>query len=539
MNEIIIELLKKRGVEGEENIKEFLSPKPQLTYDPFLLSDMEEGVDLILSAAENGKKICIYGDYDADGMTSIAILKTVLDMISDNVIYYVPSRFDDGYGLNTGAIDRLNEQGVDLIVTVDCGITSEKEVRYCHEIGIDIIVTDHHAVPSDMPDCPVINPKRSDCSYPCDFLAGCGIAFKMAQAVQRKAGLDSSVLNRVLDIVAIGTVGDIVPLVDENRTIVKYGIRQLKKYENPGISALADRVLKNSSEILSENISFGLVPHLNAAGRLETAETGVRLFLAEDSRTAGEIADHLVELNAKRKMIQEKTYREAVELYEEHYSDRLFPMIRMKDAHEGITGIVAGKLKEYCYRPVAVLTENEDGTFKGTSRGIEGIDLHKVLSKYENMFVKFGGHKGACGFTITEENLSVLQDKVEEDMRNTDPEIFVPKTSYDMRLSGSDLTLELARDIESLEPFGCGNEKPVFMLPACEISDVRALGRDANHMRFRAEPAGGSVQCMLFSADEEKKEMLISGEMLDLYGRLEINRWNGREYLQFIVSDLK
>ena len=540
IDNVILRILNQRNITGEKEIEEYLSPTPKLTYDPFLLLNMKEGVDLILDTAKKGGKICIYGDYDADGVTSVTILETVIKYLTDNVVHFVPSRFEDGYGLNKKAIKNIKEKGVDLIVTVDCGITSVEEVEYAKEIGLDIIVTDHHSVPEHKPNCLIINPKQEECSYPYKHLAGCGIAFKMAQAIQRAADLPHQIIRKVLDVVAIGTIGDIVPLTGENRTIVKYGIRQLEKSNNKGISALKSRIFKDSDHISSEQVSFGIVPHLNAAGRMESARIGIELFLEENDIKADEIANHLVGLNTKRKDVQEEVYENAIELYHEKYEDMLFPMIVMNDAHEGITGIVAGKMKDYCYKPVAILTDTGDGYLKATCRGIEKVDIYQVLNESRDLYVKFGGHKGACGFTISKENYPELVENTAAYMKRFDDDVFEPEVNYDMELDGSELTLELVKELDKLEPFGCCNEKPYFLLKNCQIVNIRYMGKQRNHMRITVNLDGfRGLNCILFNFNDEQDELVQSNKVVDICGSLQINQWNNQESIQVLVSDVK
>ncbi len=278
----ILELLNKRGIRTEEEIKEFLSDKPQKTYDPFLLLNMEAGVDFILSSIEENERICIYGDYDADGITSTSVLMEVLSKLTKNLTYYIPSRFEEGYGLNCEALKKIKANGVDLVITVDCGSVSCAEVEYAKEIGLKILVTDHHTITDKQADCLVINPMQPGCPYPFKHLAGVGVAFKLAQALAAETGLPKSVVNRTLDLVGIGTIGDIVPLVDENRTLAKYGIRAINVSQRLGLVKLMEGVSLDKGAVSSENISYIIVPHLNASGRMENAGIAAGLMMGND-----------------------------------------------------------------------------------------------------------------------------------------------------------------------------------------------------------------------------------------------------------------
>lgn len=538
INRIILNLLNERGIYGDENINEFLSPKPLLTYDPFLLLNMKEGVDLILDAIEKDEKICIYGDYDTDGITSISILKTVLDRLTPNVSYYIPHREEEGYGMNKEAIKKIYDEGSRLLVTVDCGIVSFDEIEYAKELGMRVLVTDHHSPQEILPDCLVINPKQSNCHYPFKNLAGCGVAFKLAQAIQRSTELPKDVINEVLDIVAIGTVGDVVPLVDENRTIVKYGMNRIFSGKRKGLEILIDKTVKNKDNISSENISFNIVPHLNAAGRIESALIGVDLFMSKEENEAEEIVDKLIVLNNRRKELQENAYEECIDIYERKYKDYLFPIIKMENAHEGITGIVAGKMKEYSGKPVAIVTPKESG-FKGTARGIDTIDIYEILGQDKELYEKFGGHKSACGFTIGEDKIDILQDIVEGAMSKLPEELLKPPVKYDMELDTRDVTLELAKELELLQPFGCENEKPVFKVANVKIQDLRSIGREGNHIKFKTEGGNGKVfDCIYFNCNRKEYMKISQNSTVDIIGYMDINKWRGRESLQFIITSL-
>ena len=385
----VIELLNKRGITAEAEIEEFLSDKPQKTYDPFLLRNMEAGVDLILSAIEDDEKICIYGDYDADGITSTAVLMEVLSHLTDRLTYYIPSRFDEGYGLNCGALDKIKADGADLVVTVDCGSVSCVEVEHAKKIGLKILVTDHHTMADKAADCLIINPMQKGCDYPFKHLAGVGVAFKLAQALAAETGLPKSVVNRTLDLVGVGTIGDIVPLTDENRTLAKYGIRSVNLTQRPGLSKLIEAAGLQRGRIGSENISFIIVPHLNASGRMKQARIAASLMMESDEAAAEKGVETLISCNEERKRIQNETFELCRQIAEDRYREDPFLVIDLEDAHEGITGIVAGKLKETFHKPAVIVTPTADGCFKGTGRGIPGINLYHLLKENENLFERF------------------------------------------------------------------------------------------------------------------------------------------------------
>ena len=547
----IIKLLHKRGIQEQEDIMEFLSPSPRRTYDPFLLKNMEEGVSLILEEAVKGSRICIYGDYDADGITSTTLMLSVLRHITDpgQVDYYIPSRFEEGYGLNMDAIQQIAERGVDLIVTVDCGSVSYDEVEYAKQLGMKVLVTDHHNVTDTIADCLVINPKQPGCPYPFKSLAGCGVAFKVAQAIQQRADLPKSVINEVLDLVAIGTVGDIMPLVDENRTIVKFGLRILNRCQRTGLARLIDAVSLTPGKITSENISYIIVPHLNASGRIEDASMAVELLrCAEEPEDAAasdaldEKVATLVNQNIQRKKLQQDTFRSCVENLQEVKD---FILIRSEDAHEGIAGIVAGKLKETYYRPAVLVTPSgeEKKYLKGTGRSIAGVNLYELLKRNEHLFEKFGGHAGACGFLMPEEHLPELEksllDSMEE-IKKENPDIFCRQYDIDLNVDVEELTADFARELELLAPFGNSNPKPLFQLSNVTLDDIRYMGDAEQHMRFFAwSHSGRRIQCVLFNDAQRYGLAVHARRPVELVGTLECQVWQGQERIQFLVDEIK
>ncbi|MDO4869379.1 MAG: single-stranded-DNA-specific exonuclease RecJ [Bacillota bacterium] len=536
-NEIINKILENRGITSEEEIEEFLSDKPKKTYDPFLLTGMKEGVDLLLSEIESGTRICIYGDYDADGVTASCIMAACLKRLEADYFIYIPSRMAEGYGLNTKAIDKIAENGAGLILTVDCGCVSYHEVEYAKSKGLRVIVTDHHNIEDVMADCIVINPKHPENRYPFRDLAGCGVAYKFVQAVQRQAHLGRDLLSETLDMAAIGTIGDIVPLIDENRTITKYGIHGCNRAGRKGLKHLADAI--SLHEIDSENIAFGIVPHINAAGRMGTAMDAVDLFLADESTRISAKTQSLLDYNRLRKDTQESAYKEALEYVR---GDENFILLQMNDIHEGIAGIVAGKIKDKFYRPVIIVTPTEEGRLKGTGRSIPGIDLYEVLNNCSSLFKRFGGHKGACGFLMDGENIEALRESITaqaDRIMTENPEIFERKTEYEMVIKPSDITVELAKELRKLAPFGESNPSPRFMLTDVVMRNVNYMGKDGDHARFYIYDNNYYVNCVFFRKAKEYSDKLTAGLPQDLIGSVSYQVWNGQERVQFIVEEIK
>lgn len=539
-HEILRELLRSRGIRSEEDISEFLSEKPKRTYDPFLLFNMQAGVDLILSEAKNGTKICIYGDYDVDGVTSVCIMSSILKNLTDNLIHYIPSRFDEGYGLNQKAIIKLADSGVGLLITVDCGSVSYEEVELAKKLGMKVVVTDHHSIDEIKADCILINPRQKECQYPFKGLAGCGVAFKVAQAIKQKAGLPKAELNALLDLVAVGTVGDVMPLVDENRTMVKYGLNKI----NAGCRTSMKKLAKGISLkwVTSENIAFGIAPHINASGRMAEAEEAVKLFMAENDEEIDCQVKKLIEYNAKRKKYQEEAYKKGTEKIDKELTDKDFIFLTMKDIHEGIAGIVAGKIKDRYNRPTAIMTPQQGEFLKGTGRSTEKVDMYSLFKKCSRFFEKFGGHKNACGFTIRKDLKDIFEKTIDDEMeslKQRDPDIFHREVKWDMEIDPKEITEELAKEIELMQPFGEMNPRPSFLIRNIKAENVRFMGKDKTHARFTGVSANGiKLECVLFQKAHEYENILKNNTYMDLKGSVELQIWQGIKRLQFIIEEI-
>ncbi|PAB58774.1 single-stranded-DNA-specific exonuclease RecJ [Anaeromicrobium sediminis] len=546
-DEIIKNILKNKGILEEEQIKEFLSDKPQRTYDPFLLKDMKEAVEKIVNHIENKKSIWIYGDYDVDGITSISLLMDFLSNFTDNLNYYIPLREEEGYGLNCDAIRDIKEKGADLIITVDCGSTSINEVSLAKELGMDIIITDHHNIGEEKPDCLIVNPKQEDCEYPFELLCGCGIAFKLAQAIQKRLDGPKKYLAQVLDLVALGTVADVVPLVDENRTMLKHGLNRINKGSRTGLKTLIDKIELKLGTITSTNIAFIIAPHFNASGRIDDAKASVRLLLSEDMDEINSLVSHLIECNNARKELQVTCIEKCKNIVEENYTDDLFLVVNSEDGHEGVIGIVAGKVRDAYYKPALILTgSSEDGILKGSGRSIEHIDIYEELKKHEDLFVKFGGHKNACGFSIKSENLDLLREKLNEEASKKDKEIFVKRIKIDCELMPSQITLEMIEKLKSIEPYGMGNEKPKFLISDAYVNnpyEYRFMGKEKKHIKLKIKSNKYNDNTKLdlvgFNMADRYMNKLNGTNQVQVVGFPDVNHWNGNVYIQFKIEDIK
>lgn len=536
MKEIIKELLKKRNITTVQDIEDFFSPSPKKTYDPFLMKGMKEAIEKIETHMEKNNKICIYGDYDADGVTSVCILKEAMDSVSPHIYYYIPSRFQEGYGLNENVIRELSDSGFNLIITVDCGIVSFREVALAKELGMEVIVTDHHAVGENIPSCIVLNPHQKDCSYPFKELAGCGVAYKLLQGLVRKEIISKEFLRYTLDLVALGTVGDAVPLLDENRTLVKYGIKEMVKGRRTGLQKLLDKVTPDEEILKGEDIGYRVVPNINAAGRLFKAEAAVEMFLEHDEERAACHVDNLISINQRRKDIQKTVYEQCMIEIKENLSQEKFPVIVGKNLHEGVIGIVAGKICEQINRPVLVLSE-KDGVLKGSCRTRGKINVYEVLSCGKDIFEKFGGHEAACGLTIKKTNLNELKSRIRKQMTSYSDEDYKDEILPDMIIDLQEIDLELAKEIEAFEPFGKSNEKPLFRIDNCSAQNITELGEGNKHYKFSLKlPDGKEISCIKFNADVRGKDIFLSESDFSILGHIDINRWKGRENIQIVIE---
>lgn len=537
----IAQLLLVRGINQPEEARHFLQGTTQL-YEPTLMSGVKEAVTRIRQALNNHEKIWIYGDYDADGVTSTALLSRMFAQLHADFQYYIPHRIHEGYGLNSKALDQANAQGITLIVTVDTGISAVDEVAYAKQLGIDIIITDHHEPPHILPAAlAVINPKQLECPYPFKQLAGVGVALKLVQA------LLGEVPESYMELAALGTVADLMPLVGENRYIVKHGLDQLRQTDNPGLRALMEVSGVNVREVTAGHIGFMLAPRINASGRLEAADEAVRLLITEDVDEAKQIAIVLDSLNTERQQIVDDITNEALKMLEERIARQGLPNVIVLGGEHwnpGVIGIVASKILEKYYRPTVILgIDPLTGTAKGSARSIHGFDIYQALTSSEKWLTHYGGHQAAAGMSLEAADIPFLDQALNELAGKwLTAEDFTPVTSVDMRSSLADVSIPLIEQLECFAPFGMGNPSPKFKFKGLRVIDKKYMGKEQQHLKLiLGDPQGeGSVHVEAVGFGQGYiYEEISTTAMIDVLGEMSINEWNGIKRPQLIVRDLR
>jgi single-stranded-DNA-specific exonuclease len=595
LSRIVLQLLFNRGITEKSEIEEFLnpptpfikgaykeSPQPPVTkggsndYDPFLFNDMERAVDLVIKHIKEQNKIVVYGDYDADGVTATAVLMDVLGTLRAEVEPYIPDRVSEGYGLNREAVKELSAAGVKLIIMVDGGIRSKEEVEYAKGFGLDVIVTDHHVPPvfnedsngnripkrvSDsldgLPDCLIINPLVENEKYPFKYLAGVGVAFKLAKAIISKSKLSQDdkrkLEERVLDLVAVGTVADCVTLLGENRILVKRGLEVLNKTGRIGLRELIKAAqINNGKKLDSWNIGFQIAPRLNAAGRMDHANTALELLLTKNKKEAEAIARRLDDRNIER----QRTTEDIVEQIESGLAppplhpplprggvmdDKIIIAVTPDEEvwNEGVIGLAAGKISERYYLPALVITKNEEG-YKGSGRSIEEFNIVEALEECSELLDKYGGHPAACGFSLKEENLEKFKEKIakiaERKLKGVN---LTPKIKIEAEIGLDEISEELIAEVEKFAPFGQNNERPKFLSRGVKIVDIITMGIDGKHIKLRVKSEESRIISAIgFSQAEQWRDLRI-GDKIDIVYYIEMNEFNGRSEAQLKIVDIK
>src|SRR6266540_3994734 len=532
LNEITASVLVRRGYGDPEQARAFLSGEQPLR-DPFLLGDMAAAVERIRAAVAAGERICVHGDYDVDGICATVLVVLVLRELGADVEWHLPSRFDEGYGVNGQTLERLAEEGCGLVLTVDCGITAVEEVRRARELGLDVIVTDHHRPGDELPDCPIVATRPSD--YPFQDLCGTGVVYKLGQAL---LGAESEVLRRHLDLVALATIADVVPLVGENRSLAIAGLRTLARTQKLGLRALMKTAGVDPAAVDAGKVGFRLAPRINAAGRLGDPRAALELLLTVDTDEARRLADRLEELNRDRQAVEDKIVRAAiaeVEEWPEAKRRRSAYVVWGEDWHEGVIGIVASRLVERYHRPV-VLIAGTDGLWKGSGRSIPSFDLHGALGACSTFLERFGGHRAAAGLSIAPDRVEPFAEAFAAQAEGLlAPEDLVPATVVDAVLPrGAKLTLDLCEELRRLAPFGLGNPDVTLLAPGCELGDLATVG-DGKHLRFRVRRDGSDAGGAIAFGQGTKLDHYRRAGRYDVAFRLQENHWNGTVSPQLVV----
>ncbi|MBO8452205.1 MAG: single-stranded-DNA-specific exonuclease RecJ [Bacteroidetes bacterium] len=541
---VLTRLLVQRGVGTFQEARAFFRPSLDNLYDPFLMKDMDKAVARVESAVSSGEKILVYGDYDVDGTTAVSLVYSFLRRLTVNVDFYVPDRYEEGYGVSYKGIDWAADNGFGLIITLDCGIKANDKVSYAAEKGIDVIVCDHHLPENDLPPAvAVLDPKRADCSYPFDDLSGCGVGFKLVQAYSQKNGLPFENLIPLLDLLVVSISSDLVSVVGENRTLAHFGLKQLNENPRKGLQAMIHLSGLDPGHITIDDIVFKIGPRINAAGRMESGRVAVELLTAEEDDVAARIGSEINRYNNERKSIDREITREALEMVQSGncLSARNATIVYNPSWHKGVVGIVASRLVEAFYRPTIVFTRS-NGYVTGSARSVHGFDLYDAIESCADLLENFGGHLYAAGLTLKEENLPEFCDRIEKFIEdNIREEMLTPVIMIDARLDFSQITPKFFRILKQFQPFGPGNNAPVFLTEnVYDNGNARKVGADGSHLKLEliqeSQPYR-SISAIAFNKSEHF-EHIKSGNPIDICYSIVENYYRGIANLQLRIKDL-
>lgn len=535
INQLLATMLANRNIIKKEEVNLFLNPTRNDFHDPFLMPDMNIAVGRIKKAIVNKEKVIIYGDYDVDGITSITVLKSFLEERGLLVDSYIPNRLEEGYGLNKQAIKSISEKGYTLIITVDCGISAIEEIKYSNNLGIETIVTDHHEAGDTLPNAlAVVDCKRKDNKYPFRDLAGVGVVFKLIQALGISLGLEEKEYLKYLDIVCVGTISDIVPLIDENRIIAKLGLKLVEVTKNIGLKS----ILRSSGyqKINSNTISFGVAPRINACGRMGHQEEALKIFLSKNIQEVNDLTNKLNNYNHQRQEIEKNIYKEAVQTIEQKgLNNGNTIVVGGENWHHGVIGIVASKITDLYFKPSILLCyENDIG--KGSGRSIPGFDLHHALTQCQDELEKFGGHAMAIGLTVKREKEVEFRNHLNNIAKEERTEEIIPKIKIDMTVNLNEINKDMVKSLQELEPFGEANKMPVFAYRNLKIDSIRALS-EGKHLKLTLKSDHLLINAIGFNMGNLAEEYKI-GDKVDIAGVLELNSFNGIESLQINMRDM-
>ncbi len=537
LSKLVASIIASKGMKNQDEIEVFLHPRRNDFHDPFLLPDMEKAVDRIVKAINNNEKVAIYGDYDVDGITSSTVLHRFLKDRGLDTDIYIPNRLSEGYGLNSNEINKIAETGHTLIITVDCGITGKEEVALAKTLGIDTIVTDHHEPPQEggLPDAvAVVDAKRKDNKYPFNGLAGVGVAFKLTQALTQRLNIREEENLKYLDIVCVGTISDIVPLIDENRTISQLGLRLVKQTRNVGLRVLLESI--GYKKIDSNTVSFGVAPRINACGRMGHEREALQLFLTDNIEEAKEITQKLNNYNLERQDIEKRIFDEAQEMLKIEENKLPCIVLAKENWHHGVIGIVSSKMTEMYGKP-SILLSIEENLEKGSGRSVPGFDLHEALENCKENIKQFGGHSMAVGITLEKEKFEAFKEAFEKYAENMNVSEIVPVINVDEKLSLDDISIQNIKELEILEPFGEANKMPIFQISNLKIDSIRAIS-EGKHLKMTLKDEKRVIDVIGFNMGNLAEEYPI-GTKVDIVGNLEINNYRGIENIQINLKDIR
>ena len=539
INSLLAKILVNRGITTEKDIKQFLSPTRKDFYDPYLMPDMEKAVERILKAIESKEKVLIYGDYDVDGITSVTVLKSFLKERGLKVDEYIPNRLDEGYGLNKPAVKKIAQEKYTLMITVDCGISAIQEVKYANSLGIEVIITDHHEPGENLPEAiAVVDSKRKDNKYPFRNLAGVGVVFKLIQAISQKLELEEKEYLKYLDIVCIGTISDIVPLVDENRVIVKLGLMLVEQTKNLGLKTILQA--SGYQKVDSTTISFGIAPRINACGRMGHQEEALKLFLSTNREEVVELAEKLNEYNRQRQEKEKQIFIEALEkIKRESINEHSVMVIDGENWHHGVIGIVASKITEMYFKPSILLCfEGEEG--KGSGRSIPGFDLHEALTRCEGNLEKFGGHSMAIGLSVKKEKVEQLRKELDIIAQEKQIDKIVSILRIDAQVELKDINMQIVESLKHLEPFGEENRDLVFVSKSLKIQDAKIMGKtEPYHLKITFDCGKYKFPAIFWKEGERLNRDFKIGDKVDVLYTIGKNVFNGSITPQMIIIDIE
>jgi len=539
-------LMVQREIVAEKDVRQFLNPNLRDLHDPFLYKDMQKAVDRLNRALGDKEKILIYGDYDVDGTTAVALVYKFLEQNTGswNLDYYIPDRYDEGYGISDKGIEYASETGVTLIICLDCGIKAVNKVANAKALGIDFIICDHHMPDEVLPDAvAIINAKQIDSTYPYEHLSGCGVGFKFMQAFAISNGIDFSNLKPLLDMVAVSIASDIVPITGENRIMAVYGLKQLSHNPEKGLKGIIDICGLSGKDITISDIVFKIGPRINASGRMMNGKEAVELLLAKDSKSAREKSENIDQYNDDRRELDKKITDEAYALIDENpdLANRKILVVFNREWHKGVIGIVASRLAEKYYKPVIVLTEST-GYISGSARSITGFDIYKAIESCKDLMLNFGGHTFAAGVTLLEENLELFKSRIETFVDDKlEERQLIPTLNIDMALKFSEIDNKLMADLKRMNPFGPDNQKPVFCsFNVRDSGSSKLVGRELEHIKLElVDDSCGDIFSAIAFGMHQYNDYIKSGKSFDICYTIEENVYNNRVSIQLLIKDIR